>query len=108
MRFSSVGVSPWNFSAPHPNGLPTQGRNEEEPRWKAHRVRIGGKAVGRVEPRIESAVEIGEVLAQAVLRIVVCWVDGIYFDERDRQELLDLDHCRDEALALGIGERLQH
>ena len=60
--------------------------HQEQAGWRTHLRLVGGDAPHGIEARVESAVELGEVCVQAMLRM---WVRGI-----DRA---DLDHRRGQA-----------
>ena len=66
-----------------------------------------GRLRGGVEARQESAIELGVVLAQAVLGVSIGGVDGVDLDQRGRQEHLYLAHGAEEAVALRLAQRFE-
>src|SRR5262249_17778571 len=64
-------------------------------------------ASGRIEAALEPSVELGEILAQAALRVGMLRVARPDLEERRGEELLHLGHRGHEAQALGLAQRLQ-
>ena len=81
--------------------------DQEEPGGGPDLVRLGGRARRRVEAGPGSALELGEVGAQALPRVRMGRVDRPDLHEGSRQEPLDVAHRADEPLALAVDQRLE-
>ena len=82
--------------------------DQEEAGRRPHLVRIARQARIRIEAGVEPTVELGEVLAQAMLRVRVGRVDRHDGDERSGEQALDLTHGRDQPVLLVGRQRLEH
>lgn len=92
-----------DHAAPH--RLAPQACHHEAPAWRPHLVEDERQRRLGVVAGVEAVVELGEVAAEAVLRVVLARVHHRQAHQRGGEQGLDLGHRPDQAALLGRAER---
>ena len=107
MRLISAGSPAVELDPAARHRLAAQRGHEEAAGRRSHLVGQGGEAHVRVVARVETTIELGEVLVEAVAGMAVAGVDDLDLDQRRGEEPLHLGHRVDEARAVPLGQRVE-